>query len=65
MLTLFSFLNCSKYEVVSHIRGNLYHLHNIKKKDSEIILTNDSLIIGNEYRLKDIKIIDSPYYKKR
>jgi len=64
ILMLISFINCSNYEVVSKIKENLYHLHNIKMKKSEIILTNDSLIIGVEYKLKNINIINSPYYKK-
>ena len=28
-------------------------------------MTNDSLIIGNYYKLKEINIIDSPYYKPK
>ena len=55
---------CKKYQVVSYLHGNLYHLHNPKTKDAEVIMTNDSLIIGNYYKLKDINIIDSPYYKR-
>ena len=56
--------SCNKYQVVSYIRGDLYHLHNPKTKDAEVIMTNDTLIIGNYYKLKDINIIDSPYYKR-
>jgi len=54
--------SCSKYQVVSEVRLNLYHLHNPKTKDAEIVLTKDTLEIGKFYKLKDINIIDSPYY---
>ena len=56
---------CNKYKVLSYLRGNLYHIHNAKTKNSEVIMTNDSLIIGNYYKLKDINIIESPYYKPK
>lgn len=56
---------CNKFKVMSYLRGNLYHLHNAKTKNSEVILTNDTLIIGKEYKLKDIDIIESPYYKPK
>ena len=56
---------CNKYKVLSYLRVNLYHLHNAKTKNSEIILTTDTLILGKEYKLKDINIIDSPYYKPK
>ena len=58
------FSGCNKYKVLSYLRGNLYHLHNSKTKNSEVIMTNDTLIIGKEYKLKDINIIESPYYKR-
>jgi len=57
--------SCNKYKVLSYLRVNLYHLHNAKTKNSEIILTTDTLILGKEYKLKDINIIDSPYYKPK
>tara|TARA_R110000823_G_scaffold314764_1_gene444593 strand:- start:61 stop:351 length:291 start_codon:yes stop_codon:yes gene_type:complete len=59
-----SITSCSKYQVVSEVQLNLYHLHNPKTKDAEIILTKDTLEIGEFYRLKDINIIESPYYSK-
>ena len=55
---------CNKYKVMSFLHGNLYHLHNSKTKNSEVIMTNDTLIIGEFYKLKDINIIESPYYKR-
>ena len=64
MMVLGIFTNCSKYQVVSEVQLNLYHLHNPKTKDAEIILTKDTLEIGEFYRLKDINIIESPYYSK-
>ena len=65
ILLLGTLTGCNKYKVLSYLRGNLYHLHNAKTKNSEVILTNDSLIIGKEYKLKDINIIESPYYKQK
>ena len=62
---LITLISCNKYKVMSYLRGNLYHLHNAKTKNSEVIMSNDTLIIGNEYKLKDINIINSPYYKKK
>jgi hypothetical protein len=57
-------IGCAKYQVVSEVRLNLYHLHNPKTKDAEIVLTKDTLEIGKYYRLKEINIISSPYYKR-
>jgi len=57
-INLLFFCNCSKYQVVSLVRVNMYHLHNPKTKDAEIIITKDSLIIGKFYRLNQIKQID-------
>ena len=53
-------IGCSKYQVVQKVQLNLYHLHNPKKHKMEMILTQDSLVIGEWYRLKNIKeyIID-------
>ena len=39
-------IGCAKYQVVSEVRLNLYHLHNPKTKDAEIVLTKDTLEIG-------------------
>ena len=36
----------------------MYHLHNPKTKDAEIIITKDSLEIGKFYRLNTINKID-------
>tara|TARA_R110002020_G_scaffold176958_1_gene369580 strand:- start:506 stop:721 length:216 start_codon:yes stop_codon:yes gene_type:complete len=49
---------CSKYQVVSEVRVNMYHLHNPKTKDAEIIITKDSLVIGDYYRLNSINQIE-------
>ena len=65
ILLLGTLTSCNKYKVLSYLRGNLYHLHNAKTKNSEVILTTDTLIIGKEYKLKDINIIESPYYKQK
>jgi len=52
------FIGCSKYQVVSEVRVNMYHMHNPKTKDAEIIITKDSLEIGKFYRLNSINKID-------
>ena len=59
-LCLVVIMGCSKYQVVQEVKVNLYHLDNPKKHDSEIILTQDSLVVGKWYRLKSINeyIID-------
>lgn len=62
-ILLGTFTSCNKYMVMSCINTNLYHLHNVKTKESEIILSNDTLILGKHYKLKEINIIESPYYK--
>lgn len=59
---IFILFGCNKYQVVSEVQVNLYHLHNPKTKDAEVILTKDTLEIGKFYKLKNINIISSPYY---
>jgi|TARA_R110002020_G_scaffold13311_3_gene48186 hypothetical protein len=49
-----SLMGCAKYQVVSEVRVNLYHLHN-PKKGAEIILTTDTLEVGKWYKLNQIK----------
>ena len=49
---------CSKYQVVSEVRVNMYHLHNPKTKDAEVIITKDSLVVGKFYRLNSINKIE-------
>lgn len=50
-------MGCSKYQVVSEVRVNLYHLHNPKTNDVQVILTEQDLKEGEWYRLNEIKII--------
>jgi len=57
-LTFMLIFSCSKYEVVSELKVNLYHLHNPKTKKAEIILTEQKLEIGQSYNIKRIKTID-------
>jgi len=64
LLLLILIFSCSKYQVVSEVRVNMYHLHNPKTKDAEVVLTKDTLEIGKFYRLREINIINSPYYSK-
>ncbi len=49
---------CNKYQVVSELRVNLYHLHNPKTKKAEVILTNEKLEVGEFYNIKRIKQIN-------
>jgi len=58
LLLLLPLMGCSKYQVVQEVKVNLYHLHNPKTRDVEVIVTHDSLVIGNWYRLKQINIIE-------
>ena len=58
LILLILLYGCSKYQVVSEVRVNMYHLHNPKTKDAEIIITKDSLEIGKFYRLNTINKID-------
>jgi hypothetical protein len=53
-------MGCSKYQVVQEVQLNLYHLHNPKRNKMEMILTEDSLVVGGWYKLKRINeyIID-------
>jgi hypothetical protein len=64
ILLCFLLVGCSKYQVVSELKVNLYHLHNPKTKDAEVILTKDTLEVGKFYRLREINIIESRYYKR-
>ena len=43
-ILLLTFFGCSKYQVVSKVRVNLYHLHNPKTNDVELILTKELMI---------------------
>jgi len=46
-----------QYEVVQRLEVNMYHLVDTKTSDVEIILTSDSLNIGQIVKKKRIKII--------
>jgi hypothetical protein len=52
------FASCSKYQVVSEVQINMYHMHNPRTKQIEIILTEEKLQVGEFYRLKSIKQIE-------
>jgi len=62
---LATLLGCSKFEVVSKLDVQLYHLQNPKTKQVEVILSKDTLEVGKLYNINRINIIDSPYYSKR
>ena len=60
--------SCAKYQVVSEVRINCYHLHS-PKYGTEIILTNQDLEVGEWYRLNQLDVVtvnedDSPKMKK-
>ena len=57
LLMFMATLGCSKYQVVSEVRVNLYHLHNPKTNDVEVILTEQDLKVGEWYKLNQIKTI--------
>ena len=63
LIGLFSFTSCTQYQVVQELNVNLYHLHNPKTKEIEIIVTKDKLKIGEWYRLKNINIIEIDKHK--
>ena len=52
------FTNCAKYQVVSELDVHLYHMHNPKSGDIEVIITKDKLEVGSWYKLNRINIID-------
>jgi len=58
LIILFILHGCSKYQVVSEVNVNLYHMHNPRTNKMEIILTEQKLEIGNWYRLKSIKQVE-------
>jgi hypothetical protein len=43
---------------VQEVQVNMYHLHNPKKNDVEIIFTKDELIVGEWYKIKQINVIE-------
>lgn len=58
-------ISCKKYKVLKKLKTDMYHFYHVRSQDSEVIITKDTLVIGNTYRLKDVNIIDSPYYSKK
>ncbi len=57
-IVLAALSSCSRYQVVSEVNVNLYHMHNPKKNRVEIILTKEKLEVGKWYNLRSIKKID-------
>ena len=57
-LGLFLIVSCApNYEVVQRLEVNMYHLVNTRNHEVEIILTSDSLNVGQLVKKKGIKII--------
>jgi len=48
---------CAKYQVVQELNVNMYHLHNPRSNEVEVVITEDKLKVGEFYKLKDIDII--------
>tara|TARA_R100000656_G_C3872809_1_gene112585 strand:+ start:63 stop:251 length:189 start_codon:yes stop_codon:yes gene_type:complete len=48
---------CNQYQVVQEVRVNMYHLHS-PTKGVEVIVTKDSLTIGEWYNIKRLNIIE-------
>jgi|TARA_Y100000310_G_C20417187_1_gene684892 hypothetical protein len=46
-----------RYEVIQRLEVNMYHLVNTRNHEVEIILTSDSLNVGQLVKKKGIKII--------
>ena len=57
MVVLISWGCAPNYEVVQRLEVNMYHLVNTRTQDVEIILTSDSLNVGQLIKKKGIKII--------
>jgi len=56
LLTVCILTGCAtKYQVVSDLGNNSYHMHNIKKNKIEIITTTETLKIDGWYNLKRLK----------
>jgi len=58
--------SCKSYQVVQEVQVNMYHLHNPRTGDIQVIATKDKLKVGEYYRLKqiDIILVDSDHQKK-
>lgn len=52
-----SLISCKQYQVVQELNVNMYHMHH-PKHGVEIIITKDSLVVGNWYKLKRLNIIE-------
>lgn len=61
---VFFLIGCSKYQVVSELQVNLYHLHNPKTGQIEVIVTEDKLEVGQWYRLNQIKVLEQDEIQK-
>ncbi len=51
-------ISCKNWEVVQEIDVNCYHLHNIKTKKVNVLLTKEKLEVGKLYNLKNIEKMD-------
>ena len=57
LILLILLSGCSKYQVVSEVRVNMYHLHS-PKHGVEVIITKDTLELGKWYRLRKLNAIN-------
>ncbi len=57
LVSMLLLCSCSKYQVVQEVRVNMYHLHH-PTKGVEVIITEDSLKVGEWYNIKRLNIIE-------
>jgi len=57
LLSMLLLCSCNKYQVVQEVRVNMYHLHH-PTKGAEVIITKDSLAVGEWYNIKRINKIE-------
>lgn len=57
LLLTMSLVSCKQYQVVQEVQVNMYHMHH-PKHGVEIILTKDTLKIGEWYNIKRLNTIE-------
>ena len=57
LLSMLLLCSCNRYQVVQEVRVNMYHMHH-PTKGVEVIVTKDSLAVGEWYNIKRINKIE-------
>lgn len=57
LLLTMSLVSCKQYQVVQEVQVNMYHMYH-PKHGVEIILTKDTLKIGEWYNIKRLNTIE-------